>query len=220
MNNEELSAKLIKNVANLNLEETLSLVSQRLAVDHDPLSIAEDCQIGLRLVGERYEQKEYYLSGLIMAGEIFRHVMELLLPTIEERVTGNESGCVLLGTVQGDIHDIGKNNLSMLLQCYGFTVNDLGVNVPPEDFLSKVSTIQPDIIGLSGLLSITRETMRDTVLLIRGTSDRNLANIPIIIGGGLLNDQICEYVGADDWAIDAMSGVRLCQQFIARDKSS
>ncbi len=220
MNNEELNSELIENMADLNLEETLDLVRRRLVKDHDPLSIVEDCQIGLRLVGERYEQKEYYLSGLIMAGEIFRNVMELLLPTIEERVTGKESGCVLLGTVEGDIHDIGKNNLSMLLRCYGFTVNDLGVNVPPAEFVTKASMIKPDIIGLSGLLSITREAMRETVTLIRTASDGNISNIPIIIGGGLLNDQRCEYVGADNWATDAMSGVRLCQQLLACQNSS
>jgi methanogenic corrinoid protein MtbC1 len=216
MNNNQLSEKLIESMADLNLDETLSLVNHRITKDHNPLSIVEDCQVGLQIVGERYEQKEYYLSGLIMAGEIFRKVMELLLPIIEQQVTGNETGNVLLATVQGDIHDIGKNNLSMLLRCYGFTVNDLGVNVPPEKIMTEASEKVPDIIGLSGLLSITRETMRETVTLIRSFPNPQIAKIPIIIGGGLLNNQICEYVGANSWATDAMSGVRLCQQLITR----
>ncbi len=216
MNNNEMSEKLIEAMADLNLDETLNLVNYRITKDHNPLSIVEDCQVGLQIVGERYEQKEYYLSGLIMAGEIFRKVMELLLPIIEQQVTGNETGNVLLATVQGDIHDIGKNNLSMLLRCYGFTVNDLGVNVPPEKIMTEASEKVPDIIGLSGRLSITRETMRETVTVIRSFPNPQIAKIPIIIGGGLLNNQICEYVGANSWATDAMSGVRLCQQLIIR----
>jgi methanogenic corrinoid protein MtbC1 len=209
-------SKLIDFVADLKEQEALALVQERIEQNDDPLALVEDCQEGLRIVGERYERQEYYLSGLIMAGEIFREVMEILSPIIEVRLSGSEKGAILLGTVQGDIHDIGKNNLSLLLTCYGFTVHDLGVDVPPEEFLAQAAQTRPDIIGLSGLLTSSYDSMRATTQLIHSSADSRLASIPIVIGGNQLNEQVCQYVGADAWVTDAMSGVRLCQSLIAQ----
>ncbi|MCB8926013.1 MAG: cobalamin B12-binding domain-containing protein [Ardenticatenaceae bacterium] len=205
---------LIAHVADLNENEALALVEERVAQGQDPLAIIEDCQEGLRQVGERYERQEYYLSGLIMAGEIFREVMEIVQPIIVEQFTGKETGTILLGTVRGDIHDIGKNNLSMLLTCYGFSVHDLGVDVPPSEFLLQAIQVRPDIIGLSGLLTSSYDAMKETIDLIRMTGDPEINSIPIVIGGNQLNDQVSKYVGADYWLNDAMSGVRLCQQLL------
>lgn len=205
---------LIAYVADLNENEVLALVEQWVAQGHDPLAIIEDCQEGLRQVGERYERQEYYLSGLIMGGEIFREVMELVQPIIQEQFTGKDSGVILLGTVQGDIHDIGKNNLSMLLTCYGFSVHDLGVDVPPSEFLQQAEQLRPDIIGLSGLLTTSYDAMKETIDLLRASDEAALRTVPIIIGGNQLNEQVCQYVGADYWLNDAMSGVRLCQKLL------
>ncbi|MCC6605288.1 MAG: cobalamin-dependent protein [Anaerolineae bacterium] len=205
---------LIAHVADLNENEVLALVEQWVAQGHDPLAIIEDCQEGLRQVGERYERQEYYLSGLIMGGEIFREVMELVQPIIQEQFTGKDSGVILLGTVQGDIHDIGKNNLSMLLTCYGFSVHDLGVDVPPSEFLQQAEQLRPDIIGLSGLLTTSYDAMKETIDLLRASDEAALRTVPIIIGGNQLNEQVCQYVGADYWLNDAMSGVRLCQKLL------
>lgn len=206
--------RLIAHVADLNENEVLALVNQWVAQGHDPLAIIEDCQEGLRQVGERYERQEYYLSGLIMGGEIFREVMELVQPIIQEQFTGKDSGVILLGTVQGDIHDIGKNNLSMLLTCYGFSVHDLGVDVPPSEFLQQAAQLRPDIIGLSGLLTTSYDAMKETIDLLRDSDEAALRTVPIIIGGNQLNEQVCQYVGADYWLNDAMSGVRLCQKLL------
>jgi methanogenic corrinoid protein MtbC1 len=208
--------RLIHFVADLKEAEALVLVQEQIEQNADPLALVEDCQEGLRIVGERYERREYYLSGLIMAGEIFREVMEILAPIIEVRFSGSASGTILLGTVEGDIHDIGKNNLSLLLTCYGFTVHDLGVDVPPEEFLTQAVRTQPDIIGLSGLLTSSYDSMRDTIQHLRSATDARVASLPIVIGGNQLNEQVCQYVGADAWVTDAMSGVRLCQQLMAR----
>lgn len=202
---------LIQLVADLQEQEALSLVRQRIAQNEDPLQIVEDCQEGLRQVGERYEQRIYFLSGLIMAGEIFREAMELLTPVFEGHFKGSDSGVILLGTVQGDIHDIGKNNLSLLLTCYGFTVHDLGVDVPPQEFARAAERIHPDLIGLSGLLTSSYDSMLHTVQLLRWHEDPSIQRTPIILGGNQLNQQVCDYVGADAWVTDAMSGVRLCQ---------
>jgi methanogenic corrinoid protein MtbC1 len=215
MGDTDLREVLIASVSDLKESEVLELVHRRLQNADNPLAIVEDCQEGLRQVGVRYEQKEYFLAGLIMAGEIFREVMELVQPVIEEQLTGSESGAILLGTVQGDIHDIGKNNLNMLLTCYGFTVHDLGVDVSPAEFLLQAVQLKPDIIGLSGLLTSSYDAMRETIRLIRSTGDSALTSIPIIIGGNQLNEQVCQYVSADYWVNDAMTGVRLCQRLMA-----
>lgn len=220
MTDNDLRTALIASVADLEELKVLDMVHRRLEEGNDPLSIVEDCQEGLRQVGIRYENQEYFLSGLIMAGEIFREVMELVQPVIEEQLTGNETGTILLGTVQGDIHDIGKNNLNMLLTCYGFTVHDLGVDVAPAEFLQQAVQLKPDIVGLSGLLTNSYEAMRETIELLRRSSDRALSSTSIIIGGNQLNEQVCEYVGADYWVNDAMTGVRLCQRLMADRQSS
>jgi methanogenic corrinoid protein MtbC1 len=206
---------LIRQVLELNEEQALDTVRRRLQQGDDPLSIVEDCQEGMRRVGEWYEKGQYFLSGLIMAGEIFREVMELTQPVIREKVQGSESGRILLGTVQGDIHDIGKNILTMLLSCYGFTVYDLGVDVSPHTFVVEAAKIKPNLIGLSGLLTSSYDTMRDTVDLFRRTPHDALLKVPIIIGGGTMNEQVCQYVGADYWMANAMDGVRLCQRLLA-----
>jgi methanogenic corrinoid protein MtbC1 len=211
-------AVLVANIADLNEVAALSLVKERIARGDDPLTITQDCQEGLRIVGERYERKEYYLAGLIMAGEIFRQVMELLQPIIEDRITGDESGVILIGTVQGDIHDIGKNNISMLLTSYGFTVHDLGVDVPPVEFLHQATTIRPGVIGLSGLLTSAYDSMKETIHLIRAAGENAVAATPIIIGGNQLNEQVCQYVKADYWVTDAMSGVRICQELLTEKR--
>jgi methanogenic corrinoid protein MtbC1 len=107
-------------------QDALALVRERLLRGDDPLGIVEDCQHGMRRVGERYEQGQYFLAGLIMAGEIFREIMELAQPVIQEQTHGHESGRILIGTVQGDIHDIGKIFRGCYSRCYGFTVCESG----------------------------------------------------------------------------------------------
>jgi methanogenic corrinoid protein MtbC1 len=215
----ESPACLIEYVTELNEPETLALVQKLLERGDDPLAIVEACQEGMRRVGERYEREQYFLSGLIMAGEIFREVMELAHPMIRQQIRGNESGRILLGTVLGDIHDIGKNIQSMLLRCYGFTVCDLGIDVPPLAFIEQAAEFKPDIVGLSGLLTSSYDAMRDTTALFRHSVEHDLAQMPIIIGGMSLNEQVCQYVGADYWITNSMDGVRLCQRLLGHTAS-
>lgn len=215
MSKETNQDDLIAHVVELHEDEVLALVHHRLAGGADPLTIVEECEEGMRRVGEQYEQGHYFLSALIMAGEIFREVMEIVQPVIQDRVKGKETGRILLGTVQSDIHDIGKNMQGLLLSCYGFTVYDLGVDVPPAEFLTQALLTRPDIIGLSGLLTSSYDTMRETVSLVRGAADPQLVSTPIVVGGGLLNEQVCQYIGADFWVTNSMDGVRLCQRLLA-----
>ena len=216
MNRTKLRQKLIAELSDLNEEVVLSMVQQRLDERDDPLQIIEDCNTGMRLVGERYEQGEFYISGLIMSGEIFREVVELVQPYLKRLEGTSPLGRILLGTVAGDIHDIGKNLVGMLLACYGFDVIDLGVDVLPATFAMKAVEIKPDVVGLSGLLTASFDGMRETVILLRAEAARNNLSFPIMIGGGLINNQICQYVDANYWVPDAMSGVRLCQSLLGK----
>lgn len=205
---------LINLMADLEEEKVLTLVKERIARRDNPFAIVDDCREGLRLVGDRYEKREYFLAGLIMAGDIFQEVMLLLDQIITQKYSGNELGTILIGTVAGDIHNIGKNILSMLLTSYGFTVFDLGVDVPPEEFVRQAREIQPDAIGLSGLLTSSFDTMKETIRLFRTNSDAKIRDLPIVIGGGLINEDICHYVGADYWGNDVMQGVRIFKELL------
>jgi methylmalonyl-CoA mutase cobalamin-binding domain/chain len=203
-------------VADLDEDAVLALVQERITAGDDPLQIIDACNAGMRVVGQKYESGEYFVSGLIMAGEIFREVVELVQPLLEKRAEGNSSGLVLIGTVSGDIHDIGKNMLGMLLSCYGFTVIDLGVDVPPAEFAQKAIDIKPDIVGLSGLITASFEMMKATITVLREKAAAANVSFTIMIGGGMMDEQVCHYVGADYWEKDAMSGVRLCQRLMAK----
>lgn len=207
--------QLINLLADLEEDEVLRIVRQRVAAGDDPLQIIEDCNEGMRLVGQRYERGEFYVSGLIMSGEIFREVVEYVQPMLEQRANGESWGRVLVGTVSGDIHDIGKNMVGMLLACHGFDVIDLGVDVPPAEFAAKAIEVKPDIVGLSGLITSSFESMRATVAVLRAEAQQRALSFPIVIGGGMIDEAVCRFVGADYWVSDAMSGVRLCQRLMA-----
>jgi methanogenic corrinoid protein MtbC1 len=208
----ELERMLTASLADLEEQLTLTLVQEALDEGMSPLAVVQACERGMREVGERYESHDYYLSGLIMAGEIFREVMALAQPSLEDELAGSATGTVLLGTVRGDIHNIGKNVVRVALRSFGFTVDDLGVDVPPEVFVERLSTTHPDIVGLSGLVSASFQSMRDTVEQVRTQAERDGWHIPVIIGGGIINEEVCRYVGADFWTTDALEGVRICQR--------
>jgi methylmalonyl-CoA mutase cobalamin-binding domain/chain len=216
MSEPNSSSQLAQLVADLEEDTVLALVKQRLDAGGDPLQIINECNEGMRAVGQRYEKGDYFVAGLIMSGEIFREVVELVQPLIEQQSKGNASGRVLVGTVSGDIHDIGKNMFGMLLSCHGFDVIDLGVDVPPDAFAGKAVETKPDVVGLSGLITASFETMKETVTALRTQAREHQLSFPIIIGGGMIDEQVCQYVGADYWMPDAMAGVRLCEDLLKK----
>lgn len=215
MSESNTNSQLAQLVADLEEDTVLELVKQRLDAGDNPMQIIDECNEGMREVGQRYEQGEYFVAGLIMSGEIFREVVELAQPLLEQQSEGKASGHVLVGTVSGDIHDIGKNMFGMLLSCHGFNVIDLGVDVPPGVFATKVIETKPDIVGLSGLITASYETMKETISTLRDEAQKHKLSFPIIIGGGMIDDQIRQYVGADYWMPDAMAGVRLCEELLS-----
>ena len=215
MKSNKSDQDLVHLLADLEEETVLEIVRERIQTGDNLMQILEDCNEGMQIVGKRYEQGEYYIAGLIMSGEIFREVVEMVQPLLVRNSDKESSGCIMVGTVSGDIHDIGKNMLGMLLTCYGFTVIDLGVDVPPVEFSAKAVESKPDIVGLSGLITASFEMMRETVLMLRQEAEKHKLTFPILIGGGMIDDQVCQYVGADYWLKDAMAGVRLCQSLLA-----
>jgi methylmalonyl-CoA mutase cobalamin-binding domain/chain len=209
---DELSS-ITEALIELDEDETLRLVGAALARGGRSLPIVQACEQAMSVIGERYQRQEYYLSGLILAGEIFREVLALAQPGLEREFTRVSSGTVLIGTVAGDIHDIGKNLMASSLRGFGFTVEDLGVDVSPESFSAAAARHRPDIVGLSGLITAAFESMRATTRLLKA---EGATPAPfVILGGGIVDAEVCRFCGADSWTNNAMEGVRICQSVMA-----
>ena len=206
-------AELSTLMAELQEEAILDLVQQHIADGVDPLTIIDLCHKGMIKVGEYYEQGRYFIAGLIMAGEIMRQVGQLVFPLLVSRVTNGDIGSIVLGTVEGDIHFIGKDIFKELVRVYGFTVHDLGVDVPPSKFLAAIHEFKPDIVGLSCLITAAYKSMQETIVLLKENTPQELAPRAYLIGGRV-SEFLCNELGADYWANDAMKGVRLCEQIM------
>jgi methanogenic corrinoid protein MtbC1 len=217
MQHENEHQQLISCVEELKEDKALETVHGLLEVGEDAMRIIDSCQMGMRLVGERYHRRQYYIAGLIMAGEILRQVVEIVQPQLIKRSPAKSTGTLLLGTVEGDIHDLGKDIFKILLECYGFVVVDLGVDVPAADFLSQAIIVKPHIIGISALLTGVFGNLQSTIAVLRADKQLRAARIPIIIGGAQINQKVSEEVQADYWTTDAIEGVNICQKLMGRD---
>jgi methylmalonyl-CoA mutase cobalamin-binding domain/chain len=213
------AAPLAARIAALDEQGALDTVNARIAAGDDPLVIIEECQLGMRWVGEHYQSGKYFISGLIMAGEIFREAMVALGPLLPEESADAGQGTVLIATVRGDIHDLGKNIVIMMLRSYGIVVYDLGVDVAPDEVGRRAVELRPDIVGLSGLLTVASDGMKATVEAVRAGETEMGRRVPIIIGGGIVDEQTAGWTGADLWANDASRGVRLIREAIAAARS-
>ncbi len=205
----------------LDEEGTLGIAREILAEGNTPtLTLISACQQAMRVVGERYERQEYYLAGLILAGELFKEVLELVEPQDDAPRHVGTAGTILLATVKGDIHDIGKNLFASTLRGYGFEVVDLGVDVPKEAIAEAVNTFRPDVVCLSGLITTAFQSMKATVDLVRAQVPKGMTAPPVVLGGGTVDDQICRYAGADSWSSDAIEGVRICLRLVEQARQS
>ena len=209
--------KLIRLIADLQEEEAIELVQELMNSGQNPLDIVDICHMGMREVGKLYEQGTYYITGLIMAGEIMRRISKMLTPLMDSRSRDVSIGSIIIGTVEGDIHFIGKDIIKNLLRVNGFSVHDLGVDVAPGAFLAAVHEFKPDIVGLSCLINAAYEPMQETIALLRKNVPHAIAPRAYIVGGRV-DDIVSNQVNADLWANNAMVGVRLCRQVMAVDK--
>jgi methanogenic corrinoid protein MtbC1 len=202
-------------IIELEEDETLRLTQEVLDEGTTTsLAILQTCQQAMRVVGERYERGEYYLAALILAGEMFKEVADLVQPDPVEEYKGEQLGVILLGTVAGDIHDIGKNMFAQALRTFGFNVTDLGVDVPKDRFLEEALRTRPDVVCLSGLISVAFESMKQVVDLLREHQSELGYMPPVVLGGGTIDNEVCRYSGADSWSTDAMEGVRICERLV------
>lgn len=198
---------LIHAVARLDEERVLSLVKQGLDQGIHPFTLLEEARMGMERVGERYNRGTYFLADLIMAAEIFKNVLTLVLK-IEGMEPKSEFPPIVFGTVEEDIHDIGKNITIGVLKGKGFQVCDLGVNVPPRVFMDALNDTGSRILCLSGLITTAYDSMKKTVNMLE---KEGLRSRVIVIIGGLVNESIRRYTGADYWTTDCARGTEMCK---------
>jgi 5-methyltetrahydrofolate--homocysteine methyltransferase len=205
-------AEVTKALADLDEEATVKLVQEALAGNVAPAEILKACQDGMVEVGARFERQEYFVSDLIMSGEIFKQVGAILDPLL--KAGAQESlGKVVFGTVKGDIHDIGKNLVSMMLEGAGFEVIDLGINNPVEKYLDALEKHKPDILGMSALLTTTMPYMKVVIDTLKERGIRN--DFIVLVGGAPLNEEFGKAVGADAYCRDAAVAVETAKGLIA-----
>ena len=202
-------------VVEMQEEKALSLTEQYLAGGAEPLSLFKAYQAALAEIGKRYEQEIYFIPELIMAGEMMNAASNLIKPLLADNagMTENKRGKVLIATVAGDIHDIGKNIATMMLDLNGFEVKDIGVDVPGDRIIAEAEAFGADIIGLSGLLSLVFDPMKKLVAALKAQGLRD--KYKVIIGGGQMDDKACAYIGADAFTTDAIAGVNICKAWLA-----
>jgi methylmalonyl-CoA mutase cobalamin-binding domain/chain len=172
----------------------------------------EECRAGMEQVGTMFERGEYFVTALIMAGEIFRQAADILLPLMTATERPQDSRKVVIATVKGDIHDIGKNIVVTLLEARGFAVVDLGVDVDPERVADAVVAERPDALGLSSLLTTGFEALRETIGLVRERTSDLGRRVPVVIGGTAIDQRTADHVRADGWCTDAADGMAVIHE--------
>ncbi|HEY5532307.1 MAG TPA: cobalamin-dependent protein [Candidatus Anoxymicrobiaceae bacterium] len=198
-------------IAGIEEEKTLAAVSAALDSGIEPLALIDQLRAGMAEVGERFEAKEYFLPELIMSAEIFNEAVNLITPRLASE--GQAKGKpVVIGTVAGDIHDIGKNIVSTILKCTGYDVHDIGVDQPPAAFVAKARETGAGLVGLSGLLTVAFDSMKETTQAFEEAGMRD--QVKIIIGGGPVNDTVCQYACADAWGADPTQALRLVERYL------
>lgn len=204
---------LVEAIADMREEDALDLARNALDGGTSPLEVLDSAREAMSVVGGRFEQGEYFVPELILAGEMLREISDLAKPHLASSAvaTGPRLGKVVLGTVHGDIHDIGKDIVRFMLDVNGFDVTDLGVDVAAQRFVDTVRETQPDVVALSGFLTLSYDSMRDTVAALSAAGLRD--GVKVMVGGGAVDDQIREYAGADAFGIDAMSAVTLAKSW-------
>lgn len=208
-----MSEDLIGLIVDLCEKEAKDLVQKKIDAGEDPLKILEQIRVAMAKVGEKFESKEFFLPDLIMSGEILRQVTEILEPKLKADIKAQSLGKIVLGTVFGDIHDIGKDIVKFMLESNGFEVHDLGVNVPKEKFVEKIKELDAKIVGLSGFLTLAYDAMKETIEEIKNAGLREKTKI--MIGGGQINENVRKYVGADSFGKDAIEAVALAKEWIS-----
>lgn len=206
---------LVNLLADMEEDEALEIATRMLLEDgKDPLLVLELCRMAMDVVGKRFEEGEYFLPELVLAGEMLDQVGAIAKPLLTEGEGGAPSklGKVLIGTVHGDLHDIGKNIVTFMLDINGFEVKDIGIDVPVQKFIDEVKAFQPDVVGLSGFLTLAFDAMKETIGAFEQEGVRE--KFKIMIGGGQIDEAVRAYTGADAYGVNAVEAVNLCKNWM------
>jgi len=202
-----MSQELINAITEMREDDALKITNELLDGGTSPLDVLNACKEAMDVIGKRFEVGEAFIPELILAGEMMTAVSDIIKPRMAEEAAGEKLGKIVIGTVEGDIHDIAKDIVSFMLDLNGFEVTDLGVDVPPAKFVEAVKETGATIVGLSGFLTLAYDPMKATVAALRDTG----LDVKIMIGGGQIDEQIREYTSADAYGRDAMAAVALAK---------
>jgi methanogenic corrinoid protein MtbC1 len=204
--------QLVEWLADMNEDDGVALAKRMLLEEGaDPMRVLDLCRTAMDIVGKRFAEGEYFLPELVLAGEMLETIGAVAKPLIKQGSGGEPKRLarVLIGTVHGDLHDIGKNIVTFMLDINGFEVKDIGVDVPVATFLDEIGDFKPDVLGLSGFLTLAFDSMKETIDAIAGAGLRD--NMKIMIGGGQIDETVRAYTGADAFGTSAVDAVTLCK---------
>ncbi|MDR1816449.1 MAG: cobalamin-dependent protein [Clostridiales Family XIII bacterium] len=182
--------------------------------EEEARAVLAACQQGMDIVGERFGDGRYFVGDLIFAGSMLAGAVEKLKPLLGFGAGDFSAGTVVLGTVEGDIHFIGKNLFKTMAEAANFRVIDLGIDQPPQAFCEAAARYRPEIVGLSGLLSTAVDSMKETVAALTAAGLRK--HLRVVIGGNIVNEEVCAYVGADAWSNNAYEAVGICRELVEK----
>lgn len=207
-----MGLNLVELLADLKEDEVLRICKERLDTGEDPLKILAESRKGLEIVGKRFADGEYFIPELVYSGEILRQINDIIKPKLQKEAKIERLAKVVLGTVAGDIHDIGLNIVDFMLDVNGFEVYNIGIDAPAQNFVDKIKETGAPIVGLSGFLTLAFDSMKETVEAIKAAGLRG--NVNIMIGGGQIDEEVKKYTGADAYGRDAMAAVSLAKGWI------
>jgi 5-methyltetrahydrofolate--homocysteine methyltransferase len=215
-----MSDKLVDAMLHMREQEALSLAEKMLIDGVHPFKVLEQCREAVEKVGKQFELGKYFLPELVMAGEMLKKISKMTESFVKQDAGQHSEriGKVVIGSVKGDIHDIGKNIVIFMLDVNGFEVQDLGVDVSPEEFVDAIRQTQPQIVGMSALLTTVFDSFKNTVAAIRAAGLRD--EVKIMIGGGTVTDDVRKYSGADAYGKDAVAAVNLSRKWVVKRQRS
>jgi len=211
-----MKAKLVDAMANMREDEAYELAQQMIDAGDDPMDVLDAGRGAMSIIGDRYESGEYFLPELIIAGEMLQNVGDIVEPHLKTGADiGEPKAKVVLGTIEGDIHDIGKDIVAFMMDLADYEIHDLGVDVSAATFVAKIQEVNADIVGMSGFLTMAFDQMKLTVEAIEEAGLRD--DVKIIIGGAPMDDDAAVYIGADAFGQDATAAVRICDSWIGEN---
>ena len=218
MTHEEILQGLYDNTLIGNAPEVRDLVNQGLEDALEPETMLYEALIpSLEEVGARFERGDYFVPEMLISARAMQGALDILRPLLAE--TGAvQVGTFVMGTVKGDVHDIGKNLVNIMLEGAGFTVYDLGVNVAPETFVAKVQEVKPEIVGFSAFLTTTMPMFKANINALEKAGIRD--EVIVMVGGAPVTQEYADAVGADGYAADASTAVRLAKDLIQRKRAA